>query len=146
MRAAFATGALAAGGTLGILIPPSIPLIIYAIMVEGNIVQLFQAAFAAGHPGHHRLPASSSPSWCASTRRPGRPATAGERRRSAGAALRDIWTVGLIFAVVMGGIYSGIFTPTEGAGIGAVGMFLVAVFYGGMRLARLHRDACSRPR
>jgi hypothetical protein len=41
----FATGALAAGGTLGILIPPSIPLIIYAIMVEGNIVQLFQGAF-----------------------------------------------------------------------------------------------------
>ena len=39
----------------------------------------------------------------------------------------------------MGGIYSGVFTPTEGAGIGAVGMFLIAVFYGGMRLAGLHR-------
>ena len=44
----FATGTLAAGGTLGALIPPSIPLIIYAIMVEGNIVQLFQAAFVPG--------------------------------------------------------------------------------------------------
>ena len=48
-------------------------------------------------------------------------------------ALRDVWTVILIFAVVMGGIYSGAFTPTEGAGIGAVGMALIAVFYGGMR-------------
>jgi C4-dicarboxylate transporter, DctM subunit len=51
------------------------------------------------------------------------------------AALGDIWTVAVIFFVVMGGIYSGIFTPTEGAGIGAMGTFLVAIFYGGMRLS-----------
>ena len=54
-RASFATGALAAGGTLGALIPPSIPLIIYAIMVEGNIVQLFQAAVHSRRPRRHRL-------------------------------------------------------------------------------------------
>ena len=47
--------------------------------------------------------------------------------------MRDVWTVVLIFVVVMGGIYSGAFTPTEGAGIGAVGMALIAVFHGGMR-------------
>src|SRR5262249_38695227 len=49
-------------------------------------------------------------------------------------ALRDVWTVGLVFLVVMGGIYAGAFTPTEGAGIGAVGMALIAFFYGGMRM------------
>jgi C4-dicarboxylate transporter DctM subunit len=129
---AFATGTLAAGGTLGILIPPSIPLIIYAIMVEGNIVQLFQAAFLPGilaTIGYLtviaivvRIDPAAGPA--------GDRADAAERWR----ALRDIWTVILIFAVVMGGIYSGIFTPTEGAGVGAMGTFLVAVFYGGMRL------------
>jgi len=128
----FATATLAAGGTLGALIPPSIPLIIYAIMVEGNIVHLFQAAFVPGilaaigyvivisimvridpKAGPAAERASSTERWT---------------------ALRDIWTVILIFIVVMGGIYSGMFTPTEGAGIGAMGMFLIAVFYGGMRL------------
>jgi tripartite ATP-independent transporter DctM subunit len=129
--ASFATGALAAGGTLGALIPPSIPLIIYAIMVEGNIVQLFQAAFIPGivaTVGYLiviaivvRVRPAAGPA--------GARANASERW----AALRNVWTVALIFLVVMGGIYSGAFTPTEGAGIGAVGMFLIAVFYGGMR-------------
>src|SRR5262249_9580754 len=48
-------------------------------------------------------------------------------------ALRDVWTVGAVFLVVMGGIYAGAFTPTEGAGIGAAGMALIAFFYGGLR-------------
>jgi tripartite ATP-independent transporter DctM subunit len=127
----FATGTLAAGGTLGALIPPSIPLIIYAIMVEGNIVQLFQAAAAPGILAAIfyciviaivvRINPAAGP--------------AGPRadRREKLFALRDVWTVLLVFAVVMGGIYSGAFTPTEGAGIGAVGMALIAFFYGGMR-------------
>jgi C4-dicarboxylate transporter, DctM subunit len=129
--ASFATGALAAGGTLGALIPPSIPLIIYAIMVEGNIVQLFQAAFIPGiiaTVGYLivisivvRIRPAAGPA--------GARANAAERW----AALGNVWTVALVFLVVMGGIYSGAFTPTEGAGIGAAGMFLIAVFYGGMR-------------
>jgi C4-dicarboxylate transporter DctM subunit len=130
--APFATGALAAGGTLGALIPPSIPLIIYAILVEGNIVQLFQAAFVPGMLATIgyltvisivvRINPAAGP--------------AGERptSRERWLALRDIWSVALVFLVVMGGIYSGIFTPTEGAGVGAMGMFLIAVFYGGMRM------------
>jgi tripartite ATP-independent transporter DctM subunit len=130
-RASFATGCLAAGGTLGALIPPSIPLIIYAIMVEGNIVQLFQAAAVPGVLAAVfylvvisivvRIDPAAGP--------------AGPRAdlREKLLALRDVWTVGLVFLVVMGGIYSGAFTPTEGAGIGAVGMALIAAFYGGMR-------------
>jgi C4-dicarboxylate transporter, DctM subunit len=128
----FATGALAAGGTLGILIPPSIVLIIYAIMVEGNIVDLFQAGFLPGllaTAGYMitiaivaRIDPKAGPAGPRATRQ--------ERWK----ALGDIWTVGVIFVVVMGGIYSGIFTPTEGAGVGAVATFLVAVVYGGMRM------------
>ena len=129
--ASFATGALAAGGTLGALIPPSIPLIIYAIMVEGNIVQLFQAAFVPGilaAIGYLiviaivvRLNPAAGPA--------GPRANVRERL----VAIRDVWTVVLVFSVVMGGIYTGAFTPTEGAGIGAMGMLLIAALYGGMR-------------
>jgi tripartite ATP-independent transporter DctM subunit len=131
-RASFATGCLAAGGTLGALIPPSIPLIIYAIMVEGNIVQLFQAAAVPGVLAAIfycivigivvRLDPEAGP------------AAAKTSVREKLMALREVWTVVLVFIVVMGGIYSGAFTPTEGAGIGAVGMALIAFFYGGMRM------------
>ncbi len=129
---AFATGALAAGGTLGILIPPSIVLIIYAIIVEGSIVELFQAGFLPGLialAGYiitisivARIDPVAGPA--------GPRATSAERW----IALRQIWPVLLIFLVVMGGIYSGIFTPTEGAGVGATATFLVAVTYGSMRM------------
>ncbi len=129
--ASFATGALAAGGTLGALIPPSIPLIIYAIMVEGNIVQLFQAAFvpgilaAMGYLIVIAIVVRFNPA--------AGPAGARADAKERWAAIRDVWTVVAVFLVVMGGIYTGAFTPTEGAGIGAMGMFLIAVFYGGMR-------------
>jgi C4-dicarboxylate transporter, DctM subunit len=126
-----ATGALAAGGTLGILIPPSIVLIIYAIMVEASVVQLFQAAFIPGilaALGYIltvaivvRVVPDAGPAGPRASRR--------ERIRS----LIDIWPVLLIFVLVMGGIYLGLFTPTEGAGVGAIGTFLVAITQGGMR-------------
>lgn len=130
-RGSFATGCLAAGGTLGALIPPSIPLIIYAIMVEGNIVHLFQAAAVPGVLAAIfyciviaivvRLDPSAGP------------AAPRVGLKAKLAALGGVWTVLLVFAVVMGGIYAGAFTPTEGAGIGAVGMALIAFFHGGMR-------------
>jgi C4-dicarboxylate transporter DctM subunit len=129
---AFATGALAAGGTLGILIPPSIVLIIYAIIVEGNIVELFQAGFlpgllaTAGYITAIAIVARIDPT--------AGPAGPRANRDERWAALLQVWPVLLIFLVVMGGIYSGIFTPTEGAGVGATATFLVAVIYGGMRL------------
>ena len=130
-KGSLATGALAAGGTLGILIPPSIVLIIFALMVEGNIVALFQAAFLPGLlavAGYLmaiaivvRIDPDAGP--------------AGQRTTSKEkwAALLDIWPVVLIFVVVMGGLYGGLFTPTEAAAVGATGTFLVAVTRGGMR-------------
>jgi len=127
-----ATGALAAGGTLGILIPPSLVLIIYAVMVEANVATLFQAAFipgilaALGYIAAIAIVVRIDP----------KAGPAGDRQSSAvkWAALLDIWPVLVIFLLVMGGIYAGIFTPTEGAGVGAVGTFLIAVTKGGMRL------------
>jgi C4-dicarboxylate transporter, DctM subunit len=129
---AFATGTLAAGGTLGILIPPSIVLIIFAIMVEANIVTLFQAGFlpgilaAAGYLLAIYIVVRLNPE--------AGPAAPRATRAERWSALSEVWTVGVIFFVVMGGIYSGIFTPTEGAGVGAFATFLVAIVYGGMRM------------
>ena len=126
-----ATGALAAGGTLGILIPPSIVLIIYAVMVEANVATLFLAAFLPGIMAALgyilaiavvvRISPDSGP--------------AGERTTFARKiqALAEIWPVLVIFVLVMGGIYGGFFTPTEGAGVGATGTFLIALVRGGMR-------------
>jgi len=128
-----ATGALAAGGTLGILIPPSVVLIIYAVMVEANVATLFQAAFipgilaALGYIAVIAIVVRVKPDAGPSGPRAGR----AEKWR----ALIEIWPVLVIFALVMGGIYFGFFTPTEGAGVGAFGTFLIAVTRGGMRLS-----------
>ncbi len=129
---ALATGTLAAGGTLGILIPPSIVLIIYAVMVEANVATLFQAALipgilaALGYIAAIAIVVRINPEA----------GPAGERatRAQKWSALLEIWPVLAIFLLVMGGIYAGFFTPTEGAGVGAMGTFLIAVTRGGMRL------------
>lgn len=126
------TASLAAGGTLGILIPPSIVLIIFAVMVEANVATLFQAAFipgvlaALGYMIAIAIVVRVNPAA----------GPAGERQPYSVRfeALMDIWPVIVIFILVMGGIYAGIFTPTEGAGVGAIGTFLIAVTKGGMRV------------
>ncbi|MDH5489250.1 MAG: TRAP transporter large permease [Rhodospirillaceae bacterium] len=128
---ALATGALAAGGTLGILIPPSVVLVIFAIAVEANIVTMFQAAFipglmaAAGYlitiAIYVRIKPEAGPV--------GPKATKAERRH----ALIATWPVMAIFLLVIGGIYLGVFTPTEGAAFGALGTGMIAVWRGGLR-------------
>jgi tripartite ATP-independent transporter DctM subunit len=128
-----ATGTLAAGGTLGILIPPSVPLIIYAVLVEGSIAQLFQAAFipgilaALGYIAAIAVVVRFNPE--------AGPAGPRAEMRERFAALLDIWPVAIVFLLVMGGIYGGYFTPNEGASVGAVGTFLIAITKGRMRLA-----------
>ena len=128
---ALATGALAAGGTLGILIPPSIVLVIYAILAEQNIAKMFAAAFVPG------ILAALGYMLVIGIYVRVVPGSAGqvppvpwpERMR----ALRDIWPVAVIFIVVIGGIYTGIFTPTEGAAVGAVATGLLAWKNGGLK-------------
>jgi tripartite ATP-independent transporter DctM subunit len=130
---ALATGALAAGGTLGILIPPSVVLVIFSIAVEANIVTMFQAALV---PGILAALGYLAAIWLYVRIRPlagpvGPRATARER----GYAFIQTWPVMFIFVLVIGGIYAGIFTPTEGAAVGALGTGAIAVWRGGLRLA-----------
>ena len=132
---ALATGSLAAGGTLGILIPPSVILVIYAILTEQNIAKMFIAAFIPGFLAalgyilaiavYVRFRPEDGPA------RPRVPIL--ERLGS----LPEVLPVLAIFLVVIGGIYLGWFTPTEGAAVGAFGTGLLAVFHGGMRLPGL---------
>jgi len=120
-----ATGAIASGGTLGILIPPSTIMVIYGIITETNIGEMFVAGILPGLVAVLMLClAVVFVTW----RDPeaGPPA---ERRNwhERLLALRSIWAVALLFALVIGGIYGGVFTATEGAGVGAAGAFLFAL-------------------
>jgi tripartite ATP-independent transporter DctM subunit len=130
-----ATGALAAGGTLGILIPPSIVLVIYAILAEQNIAKMFAAAFVPG------ILAAMGYMLVINLMVRFKPELAGDQPRATGrervAALVAVWPVILIFVVVVGGIYSGLFTPTEGAAVGAVTTGLLAWIRGGLDKAKL---------
>ncbi|WP_273486657.1 TRAP transporter large permease, partial [Lentibacter algarum] len=126
----FSTATLAAGGTLGILIPPSVILVIYAILTEQNIAKLFLAAFipgilaALGYIVTISIYVRVYPD-AAGTREP---VPMAERWR----ALLDVWPVLVVFGLVVGGIYAGWFTPTEGAAIGAAGTGLIALVSGNM--------------
>jgi tripartite ATP-independent transporter DctM subunit len=132
---ALATGTLAAGGTLGILIPPSVILVVYAILTEQNIAKLFIAAFVPGIIAalgyiaaiavFVRFDPDAGPA--------GARAGPGERL----ASLAETWPVILIFLLVIGGIYAGWFTPTEGAAVGAFATGLLAFVHGRMRLPGL---------
>jgi tripartite ATP-independent transporter DctM subunit len=125
-----ATATLAAGGTLGILIPPSVVLVIYAILAEQNIAKLFLAAFVPGI-----IAALSYLAVIAIYVRL-KPGSAGHAARVAWAdrvpALIAVWPVVTIFFLVVGGIYLGWFTPTQAAAIGAAGAGLVAFVNGGL--------------
>ena len=125
------TGTLAAGGTLGILIPPSVILVIYAVFTEQSIGALFIAAIVPGVIAaiqymivvnlYVRLvPRAVTPQ----TRAPW-----SERL----AASHKIWPVLLVFGLVVVGIYRGWFSATEGAGVGAFATLVLAIWRGGMR-------------
>ncbi len=125
---ALSTGTLAAGGTLGILIPPSIVLVIYAILSEQSIEKLFAAAFipaiitVIGYMIAIAIYVRLNPDDAQVAER--QPYS--KRFRS----LLDIWPVILIFVLVIGGIYTGVFTPTEAAAVGAFGTGLLALVRG----------------
>ncbi|MDB2455586.1 TRAP transporter large permease, partial [Planktomarina temperata] len=131
----FSTATLAAGGTLGILIPPSIVLVIYAILTEQNIAKLFLAAFIPG------ILAAMGYMLTISIYVRLHPDSAGTRPRVPYSerfkALIAVWPVLLVFAAVVGGIYQGWFTPTEGAAVGAFGTGLIAFLGGGLTRATL---------
>ena len=139
-----ATGAIAAGGTLGILIPPSVILVVYGLMTETDIGKLFIAGLIPGLIGillymaavmvTVRLNPGSGPAG----------ARSGWKERLS--ALKGVWGINLIFIVVMGGIYAGIFTPTEAAGIGASGAFLIALFSGKLSFSMMYSSLSNAVR
>ena len=126
----FSTATLAAGGTLGILIPPSVVLVIYAILTEQNIAKLFLAAFVPG------ILAAMGYVLAVSVYVRLYPDSAGTRpaipMMQRFRQLFDVWPVLLVFGMVVGGIYAGWFTPTEGAAVGAAGTGLIAWINGGL--------------
>ena len=135
------TATMAAGGTLGILIPPSVVLIVYAILAEQNIAKLFAAAMVPGLLGaglylaaiaiYVRLFPAQGPS---------------QPRHSSAELLqaaKEAWPIALIFLAVFGGIYGGFFTPTEGAAVGAGSTFLTALLKGEMGFQAFQRSFLS---
>ena len=119
------TAALATGGTLGILIPPSVPLVVYAILTEQNIAKLFAAALlpgllaAFGYIVVIAIYCRLRPDLAT----PSDPLPWNERLK----ALLGVWPIVVIFFVVFGGIYGGVFSPTEGAAVGAMGTFIAGL-------------------
>jgi C4-dicarboxylate transporter DctM subunit len=122
------TGVMAAGGTLGIMIPPSTIMVIYGIITETHIGKLFAAGVIPGLLTMALLMLGV----VAVTARDPEHAPAGQRMSwsERWLALRGIWGVLLLVIVVLGGIYGGLFTATEGAGFGAFGAFLFALLRG----------------
>ncbi len=120
-----ATGVLAAGGTLGILIPPSVPLVIYAILTEQNIAKLFAAAMLPGLIAMfgYMIAIAVYVRWV--------PRQAPDHDQieqvSLVQSLSGIGPIAAIFILVFGGIYGGLFTPTEGAAVGAFATFVAAL-------------------
>jgi C4-dicarboxylate transporter DctM subunit len=140
----FATGVIAAGGTLGIMIPPSTVLAIYGLITEQDVGKLFVAGILPGvlavtmymltitligvaKPGF--LPEGQRTTWA-------------ERR----SALRDVWATLLLFAFVIGGLYGGLFTATEAAGAGAGGAFLIGLARGRLSRADIMRSLLETTR
>jgi C4-dicarboxylate transporter DctM subunit len=119
-----ATGTLAAGGTLGILIPPSVPLVIYAILAEQNIAKLFAAAMI---PGLIAMVGYMIAIAIYVRVVPGHAPEHDEAPALTAQAVGGVVPIAVIFVIVFGGIYGGFFTPTEGAGVGAAATFLAAL-------------------
>jgi C4-dicarboxylate transporter DctM subunit len=131
-RESFSTGVIAAGGTLGIMIPPSTVFAIYGLITEQDIGRLFIAGIVPGilamlmYMGTVTLMGRLRPDYLP----PGKHTSWAERITS----IREIWSTLLLFVFVIGGIYGGAFTATEAAGMGAVGAFILGVVRG--RLSR----------
>jgi C4-dicarboxylate transporter, DctM subunit len=129
----FATGVIAAGGTLGIMIPPSTVLAVYGIITQQDVGKLFIAGIVPGIVAVAMYMATITiiglvrPHYLAAGPRSSWP----ERLK----ALRDVWATALLFLFVIGGLYGGLFTATEAAGMGAGGAFVIAVLRRRMSLA-----------
>jgi len=121
-KASLATGVIAAGGTIGSMIPPSIMFVIYGIITEQSIGKLFLAGFIPGIlEAVFYVSTIALLCWVNPSLGPRGPVTTLKQKVY---SLKDAWVVLLLFVLVIGGIYLGVFSPTEAAGIGAFGAFV----------------------
>jgi C4-dicarboxylate transporter DctM subunit len=140
----FATGVIAAGGTLGAMLPPSTVLAVYALITQQDVGKLFRAGILPGllamtmymltialivRVRPNFLPTVPKASW--------------EERV---ASLRDVWAPMLLFVLVIGGLYGGVFTPTEAGGMGASGAFLLGVLRGKLGKAEIRASLLQATR
>ena len=131
-----ATASIAAGGTLGILIPPSVILVMYGLLTETSIRELFAAGFIPGLMGVlFYLAAVRYVVWRDPAKGPKGEKLSFKQRLI---SMQGVWGVVGLFTLVMGGIYMGIFTPTEAAGVGAGGAFFIALSKKSLSFSRLY--------
>lgn len=129
---ALASGTIAAGGTLGALVPPSVPLIIYGILVEASIGKLLVASFIPAFLGIALYLVTIS--IYVRVRKDSAPLTDSINWAVVRSAAKGSWVALTLFGIVWGGIYFGLFTDTEAASVGATGTFIIALIRG--RLGR----------
>jgi tripartite ATP-independent transporter DctM subunit len=140
----FATGVIAAGGTLGAMLPPSTVLAVYGIITEQDIGKLFVAGILPGalaavmYMITVTLIGIARPSFL-----PSGPKSSWSERI---AAVRDVWATLLLFIFVIGGLYGGLFTPTEAGGMGAGGAFIIGVLRGRLDRADIRRSLLQATR
>jgi tripartite ATP-independent transporter DctM subunit len=119
-----ASGSVAAGGTLGILIPPSLGFILYGILTEQSVGELFMAGIL---PGILLTFLFMLTIWVITTKQPnsGPPGPKTSFKEKV-VSLKGTWHMLLLFILIIGGIYGGIFTPTEAGGVGAFGAIVIS--------------------
>ncbi|MCW5671705.1 MAG: TRAP transporter large permease [Hydrogenophaga sp.] len=124
----FSAGLIAAGGTLGIMIPPSVIMVLYGIMTETDITKLFAAGIIPGFMaiGFYSVVVAVVARLRPDTMPSGERMGWGERFVS----LRPLWAVVVLFVFVLGGIYGGLFTVQEAAGVGAIGTLVIGMLRG----------------
>ena len=140
----FATGVIAAGGTLGAMLPPSTVLAVYGIITEQDIGKLFIAGIVPGVlAASMYMMTVAVIVWLRPKYLPAGPRTDWKERLS---GLRDIWATLLLFFFVIGGLYGGLFTPTEAGGMGAGGAFLIGVLRGRLSRTDIRRSLLQATR
>ena len=140
----FATGVIAAGGTLGAMLPPSTVLAVYGIITEQDIGKLFIAGVI---PGLLAIVMYMTTIGIIGFARPGFfPDVPKSSWAERGAAIRDVWAPLLLFVFVIGGLYGGLFTPTEAGGMGAGGAFLIGWLRGRLDRAAIRSSLLQATR
>ena len=141
----FATGVIAAGGTLGAMLPPSTVLAVYGIITEQDIGKLFIAGIIPGIlAASMYMMTVAIIGWARPDFLPAGTAPAPGRNGCVG--LRDIWATLLLFIFVIGGLYGGLFTPTEAGGVGAGGALIIGVLRGRLDGLEIRRSLLQATR